>query len=299
MTQNRFPSISVIIPCKGHAAELRTCLTGLCQMAVNVPYETLVVNSNSDPDVRSTVKNFPNIKIIQSNKNLTAGPARNLGVTQAAGNFLAFIDADCIPTNQWLQTAHDELASGAQMVGGPVSDALPFHPIATADNLLQFADLASGRPMGKVEILPGCNLAVRKEAFETVNGFPNAPVIEDSLFTSAIAVRWPNACRFVPEMQVNHRGRTTLNDLWYHQNYFGYVRGIYGFRLKEYQQKLARRWDILPFIILKRLGYIFNRTLMWNPGWLIRNFLFLPLIVFGQFGWAVGFRRGCREALKR
>jgi GT2 family glycosyltransferase len=268
-------------------------------MAVKVPYETMVVDSNSDPDVRRTVQHFQNIKIIQSNKNLNAGLARNLGVTQAAGKFLAFIDADCIPTNRWLQAAHDELASGAQMVGGPVLDALPFHPIATADNLLQFADIASGRPMGKVEILPGCNLAVRKEAFETVNGFPNVPFIEDSLFTSAIAGRWPSACRFVPEMQVNHRGRTTLNGLWYHQNYFGYVRGLYGFRLKESQQKLACRWDILPFIVLKRLKYIFNRNRMWNPELIIRNFLFLPLIVFGQLGWAVGFRRGCREALKR
>lgn len=297
MKQNNYPSISVIIPCKGHAEELRACLTGLHHMDVQVPYETIVVDSNFDPTVRYTVQHFPNIKVIQSKENLNAGPARNLGVTQAAGDFLAFIDADCIPTNHWLQTAYDELARGAQMVGGPVLDALPFHPIATSDNLLQFADLGPKRPLGKAEVLPACNLAVRKEVFETVSGFPNAPTIEDSLFTNAIAKHWPDNCLFIPKMQVKHRGRTTLKELWYHQNYFGLMRGIFGFRVKKYQQILACRWYFVPLIILKRLGYIFKRTYMWNPGLLIRNFLFLPLIVFGQLAWAVGFRQGCRRRL--
>jgi len=101
MKQNNYPSISVIIPCKGHAEELRACLTGLHHMDVQVPYETIVVDSNFDPTVRYTVQHFPNIKVIQSKENLNAGPARNLGVTQAAGDFLAFIDADCTAGPGW------------------------------------------------------------------------------------------------------------------------------------------------------------------------------------------------------
>jgi GT2 family glycosyltransferase len=296
MNINRKPIISVIIPCKGHAAELRTCLTGLNQMAVKVPYEIIVVNSDSDPKVRLIGQHFPNIKIVQGTQNLSAGPARNLGATRATGHFFAFIDADCIPTRLWLQSAYDVLANGARMVGGPVLDALPCHPVAVADNLLQFADLPPGRPMEKVAILPGCNLAVRKKVFEMVKGFPNELFIEDSLFTRAIAARWPEDCRFVPQMQIYHRGRKTLKELWEHQHQFGYVRGNYGFRLKHNQQGLARHWMIMPLIMAKRIGYIFNRTHKWNPGQLIRCYLFLPLTLFGQLAWAVGFRHGCRKA---
>jgi GT2 family glycosyltransferase len=298
MTMNRNPIISVIIPCKGHAAELRACLTGLNQMAVKVPYETIVVNSDSDPKVRLTVQHFPNIKIVQGTQNLSAGPARNLGAARATGHFFAFIDADCIPTRLWLQSAYDALANGARMVGGPVLDALPCHPVAVADNLLQFADLPPGRPMEKAAIFPGCNLAVRKKVFEMMNGFPNAPYIEDSLFTSAIAARWPEGCHFVPQMQIYHRGRKTLKELWDHQRQFGYVRGIYGFRLKDSQQALARHWAIMPLIMAKRIGYIFDRTRKWNRGRLIRYCLFLPPTLFGLIAWAVGFRQGCRKALE-
>jgi len=265
-------------------------------MAVKVHYEIIVVNSDSDPKVRLIGQRFPNIKIVQGTQNLSAGPARNLGATRATGHFFAFIDADCIPTRLWLQSAYDALANGARMVGGPVLDALPGHPAAVADNLLQFADLPPGRPMEKAAILPGCNLAVRKKVFEIMNGFPNALYIEDSLFTSAIAARWPEDCRFVPQMQVYHRGRKTLKELWDHQHQFGYVRGIYGFRIKDSQQGLARHWTIMPLIMAKRIGYIFNRTRKWNPGQLIRYYLFLPLTLFGQLAWAVGFRQGCRKA---
>jgi len=296
MNKNRKPIISVIIPCKGHASELRTCLTGLDQMAVKVPYEIIVVNSNSDSKVRRIVQYFPNIKIVESNENLCAGLARNLGATCAAGHFLAFIDADCIPTRLWLQAAYDELASGAKMVGGPVLDALPCHPVAVVDNLLQFADLPIGRPSGRVEILPGCNLAIPKKVFEMLNGFPNVFFIEDSLFTSAIAMRWPEDCHFVPQMQIYHKGRTTLKELWDHQHQFGYTRGIYGFRIKDSQQRFARLWCMIPLIIAKRIGYIFKRTRRWNPGGLIRDSFFLPLALFGQLAWAVGFRQGCHEA---
>ena len=264
-------------------------------MSADMPWEIIVVDSDSNPDVKNAVRKYPDVKLIQSERGLHAGPARNLGVRASSGDSLAFIDADCIPGSRWLQSAYDELANGALMVGGPVLDALPLHPIASADNLLQFCDLGLDRPKGTVEVLPGCNLAVRKAVFETMNGFPDDKFIEDSLFTSAVAERWPDACIFAPAMQVQHKGRTTLKAFWCHQERFGYVRGFHGFRLKAHQKRLARRWVFVPLVIIKRLVYIFNRAPAWKLTLLIRNLLFLPLVVFGQLAWAVGFRRGCRD----
>jgi glycosyltransferase involved in cell wall biosynthesis len=297
MSEKHFSKISVIIPCKGHATELRNCLSGLSRMVEDVPSEVIVVDSHSDPKVLATVHDFPEIKIIRSNLKLTAGPARNFGAKQSAGSYLAFLDADCIPADSWLKAAYDEMEKGARMVGGPVIDELPSHPIAAADNLLQFADLGPGRPFGIAELLPGCNLAVRKEVFWGLNGFPDSPPIEDSLFTAAVYSCWPGFCRFVPEMRVAHKGRITLNGFWHHQKKFGYARGVYGFRVKTHQQELASKLIFLPLVILKRMIYVFNRTHRWNSDFLIRNYFLLPIIALGQLSWAIGFRHGCRIAI--
>ena len=298
MSERQICKISVIIPCKGHAAELRSCLSGLSRMMTDVPSEVIVVDSHSDPNVLEAVRDFPGVRIIRSDLKLNAGPARNFGVKHSTGSYLAFLDADCIPADCWLKTAYDALQNGARMAGGPVLDELPGHPIAAADNLLQFADLGPDRPSGIAELLPGCNLAVRKEVFWGLNGFRDTPPIEDSLFATAVFSCWPESCVFVPEMRVSHKGRVTLKDFWRHQERFGYARGVFGFRVMAYQQKLASRWFLVPLVILKRMIYVFSRANRWNSGLLIRNFILLPVIALGQLSWAIGFRHGCCAAIR-
>ena len=82
------PLISIIIPCKNHAIELRSCLLGLQRMTVQVPFEVIVVDSANDSQVLSVVQDFPKIILIRSSQNLTAASARNLGVSRAMGDYL-------------------------------------------------------------------------------------------------------------------------------------------------------------------------------------------------------------------
>lgn len=267
-------------------------------MNVDVPYEVIVVDSSYDEDVLAVVKEFDWAEIIRSAEDLSPGPARNLGVVQARGDFLAFIDADCKPDVRWLQTAYDALIGGAQMIGGAVLDAMPEKLISVVDNFLQFADLLPGRPREKVEVLPACNLAVRKEVFEAVRGFPDSLLIQDSLFTSNVAQIWPDECWFVPEMMVAHRGRSTFNGLYQHHKSFGYFRGLYRFRVSKFQQRASRIWVFIPMIVFKRLIYIYHRILKWNRGQFMRYLGLMPIVMYGLWGWAVGFHQGCRDTLK-
>ena len=294
----RSPEISVIIPCKGHASELRDCLEGLSRMTVYVPYEIIVVDSASDPDVAAVVREYKGVKMVRSEYGLSPGPARNLGVSQARGDFLAFIDADCIPATDWLQNAYDSLLEGMQMVGGSILDAMPDQYISVIDNLLQFAELPPGRPRNRVEVLPACNLAIRREAFEEVNGFPDSLLIQDSLFTERVASHWSENCWFVPEMVVAHRGRNSFNGLYQHHKEFGYFRGLHGFRVTQSQQRIASYRIFIPVIVLKRLVFIYRRVLRWNRANFTRYIILLPIVLYGLLGWASGFYKGCREALE-
>jgi GT2 family glycosyltransferase len=289
------PLATVVVPCKGHAKELSLCLASLSRQVTSFPYETVVVDSASDPAVASVASSFPGVRVVRSQGNLRAGPARNVGVRSSRADYVAFIDADCEAGETWLAAAVDQLRRGAAMVGGPVVDGR-WHPIAVTDNLLQFADFRPGRADGPARYFPACNMAVQREAFTAVGGFPefDLDANEDTSLCNRFLRRWPDGLRFVRAMQVSHDGRTGLGEFFKHQSAFGYVRGSLGTHLTERQRRWAARAAMLPAVVLKRLSYLAGRTVRFDPARVPQMVLLLPLIVPGLTAWALGFRRGCR-----
>ena len=293
--QRSFPIATIVVPCRGHARQLASCLRGLEQQVSTSPYEIIVVDSAADPAVATVVGRFPMVFLVRSQLGLLPSAARNLGVSQARGRYLAFTDADCVPEPQWLQSAIEALRAGAKVVGGPVLDALPFHPIAVADNLLQFADFPQKRPDGAASYFPGCNVALGRDEFHQLGGFPHTTLQagEDTLFCEAATARWPDGIRFVQGMRVRHTGRTNFIAFWKHQESFGFCRGALGLKLRTLYKNLGK-WSVMTTpVACKRLSYIVFRTMQWHPVGLVRIILLLPVLLIGLAAWARGFRRGC------
>ena len=292
------PLVTVVVPCKGHARELGRCLESLARQVAGFPYETIVVDSATDSRVASMVARFPDVRLVRSAADLRAGDARNRGVSASCADYVAFIDADCQAEETWLAAAVDELKLGAVMVGGPVLDALPWHPVAVADNLLQFADFQGGREDGPARYFPGCNMALRRSAFAAVDGFPEVSISagEDTALCDRVLRRWPDGLRFVGGMRVRHDGRTGFATFLRHQASFGYARALLGLHLTETQRRWGARAVMLPAVVGKRLSYLTRRSARWDRAGVPRVILLFPLILAGLCAWAVGFRRGCLEA---
>jgi GT2 family glycosyltransferase len=295
--QARHPAISVVIPCWGHASEIAACLRGLARQQTDQPYEVIVVDSAADPAVAKALADFPEVRLVRSHARLFPGGARNLGVKHARADKLAFTDADCVPEPGFVGAAIRALNVENKLVGGPVLHRLPFHPVAVADNLLQFADLGPSRPNGPASYFPGCNLALHRYVFEAVGGFPEITMAgEDTLLCESIAKRWPDRVRFVRDMRVRHTGRTRFRAFCAHQVGFGFARGRLGIMLRPSHRFLGR-WAVMVMpVAFKRFSYIFRRNLQWNPGGLLYVTILSPLLLLGLVVWAVGFRRGLREA---
>jgi glycosyltransferase involved in cell wall biosynthesis len=279
---------------------LEGCLRGLHGQLVEFPYEVIVVDAAADPEVAAVAEGFPKARLVRDASGLLAGDARNLGAGAAHGRYLAFIDADCVPETGWLASALGALQAGVEveMVGGPILDLLPFHPLAAADNLMQFVEFSPARPEGPVSHFPGCNFAVTREIFLQVGGFPAGLAIgEDVFLTSAIAERRPGCVRFLHKMRVRHLGRTGVRAYWRHQETFGYYRGKFGQRLQPFHQRLGA-WPLMgTAVAAKRFTYIVSRAVQWDPRALARLILTLPGLLLGVAAYASGFRRGCREAM--
>ena len=93
------PRVSVVIPTYNHAAFIGTALSSVLAQS-NADWEALVVNNFSTDDTVAIVAGFadPRIRRIDFANRGIIGASRNVGIREARGEFVAFLDSD----DQWL-----------------------------------------------------------------------------------------------------------------------------------------------------------------------------------------------------
>lgn len=164
------PRISVVICTYNGSATLRDCLEGL--LALHYPdYELIVVSDGSTDGSAELARGYEGVQVIETvNRGLAA--ARNTGMEAATGEIIAYIDDDATPDPDWLTHLGKTFASGPYAaVGGP--NVLPPDSGAVA----QCVANAPGGPTHVLvsdrdaEHIPGCNMAIRKDALERIGGF--------------------------------------------------------------------------------------------------------------------------------
>ncbi|WOO40818.1 glycosyltransferase family 2 protein [Rubellicoccus peritrichatus] len=158
------PFYSVVIPTYHRNDLLALCLQRLTQgfQSVDADYEIIV----SDDDRQESAKNelgslFPTVK-------WTIGPGRgpaanrNNGASQASGSWLIFTDDDCLPDPDWLKGFHDSLETY------PSLDVMEGRTIPSDER----CSLSQSAPVNEAGgFLWSCNLSIRRQKFEELNGF--------------------------------------------------------------------------------------------------------------------------------
>jgi glycosyltransferase involved in cell wall biosynthesis len=107
--------VSIVIVSRNRPDALRRCLTGIEQLQ----YDTFEVVVVADPAGIAVAKAMPFAQALKltvfDEPNISA--ARNLGIEQAAGDVVAFIDDDAVPEPQWLNHLLAPAAGAAAMTG--------------------------------------------------------------------------------------------------------------------------------------------------------------------------------------
>lgn len=93
------PSVSVVIPAFNRAGTIGYCLDSILRQTV-LPDEVLVVDDCSSDETVETVMKYPDprVRCIRLQKNSGAQAARNRGIKEAKGEWIAFQDSD----DEWL-----------------------------------------------------------------------------------------------------------------------------------------------------------------------------------------------------
>lgn len=117
------PPVSVVVNTYNRAASLHQTLQGLCRQNYS-NFEVIVVNGPSTDDTMEVLRAHASQIRVGACAHRNLSISRNVGIEMARGDFVAFIDDDAVPDEDWLVDAiaafgpDDEIAG----VGGFVFD---------------------------------------------------------------------------------------------------------------------------------------------------------------------------------
>ena len=166
------PMLSVVLATKGNKTLLlERCLKSL-QKQIFQDFEIILVYSIFPIGLNNLFKDWNLIAIKENGKTLAA--ARNLGVKQAKGDIVAFIDDDAEAPVDWLSKINSTFQQNPSLVclGGPhltPSEESKKNPLRFVEGV--FAESQMRQPVtdrGAVGKIAGCNVSYRKMIFDKV-----------------------------------------------------------------------------------------------------------------------------------
>jgi len=176
------PLVSVIIPTYNRATTIVRAIESVLNQTYK-NFELIVVDDNSTDNTEKVLSHYianSRINYIKLTKNIGGGGARNRGITEAKGEFVAFQDSD----DQWMldklekqmkvfedNTEIDIVFSRIQK-NGDISTAFPKRDITRSQNI--YTELLKDNYIGTVTAV------IRKEKLKEVGGFDQSlPRLQD------------------------------------------------------------------------------------------------------------------------
>lgn len=288
------PELSVIIPSYNSGRKILRCFDALKALEVDAPFEIIVVDSGED-GMGELLERTEGITTVRSADRLYPGTTRNRGALVARGRVLCFIDADCVPSPDWLQKILEaRLDDSRTVVGGAILNGTPESAVGTAEYFSELSGSLPGRPRRGVDFLPGANFAVGADAFREVGGFRDYEKGSDVTFGSDCRARGIQPV-FHPDITVAHYNRTEAQGFLRNQEKLGWGTGNNRALFDLPGSWLARRplaWPLVPLVRFTRICY---RSMRDSAGRRMQLVKALPWILLGSIYFGVGFARGARD----
>ena len=234
--------VSFIIPILNGERDIARCLSSIRHQKVPVEtYEVLILDNGSTDQTQRIVHDLGFDCQVVPNVHVSA--LRNRGVSQAQGNYVAFVDADVELTPDWLQNGLTVFEDTSVVASGCFPSVPPKATwVQRAWDAHQRPGALASTPW-PVPWLPSMNLIVRRNDFLAVSGFNERLVTaEDVDLCYRLRQRGTILCN--PAMQAIHWGEARdLRTFWRKEAWrgIGNLRGVLSHGL---------RWDEFP-----SLGY--------------------------------------------
>jgi len=175
------PVVSVIIPAHNEEDTINKCLTSLENLSYPCDkLEIILINDGSTDETKNVIdQHCQKLNCICiGTSGVGPSKARNLGLKEASGEYVAFTDADCVVDEEWLnELLKGFISEDVAGVGGSQDapdDATEFEgKVHTFLSSMHFICeyMKEGDMIKTVQHVASCNAMYRRSVIEEVSGF--------------------------------------------------------------------------------------------------------------------------------
>jgi glycosyltransferase involved in cell wall biosynthesis len=273
----------VIIACLNGADTLGTQLEALAGQTCPVGWELLVCDNGSSDASIAIAESFrpriPGLRVIDASARPGAGPARNYGVEQARGRWVAFCDADDEVACDWLATMAEALSAHRFVAGRFESHRLNGSRVLRSRPLQQQSELQSSDIGARLPHAGGGNMGIHRDDFLQVGGFdPAIRWLEDTDFS------WRAQLAGVPlvfrnDVVVHVRLRQTFRSMYVQGRQYGLAHALLEERYGPPAPTSSLPSDVPTAAVLRARGarsvvnslidHVIAGRLAWRVGWVV------------------------------
>jgi glycosyltransferase involved in cell wall biosynthesis len=285
--------ISVIIPSYNSWPLIGETLQSLSEQKTSVEFEIIVADCSTDGSDRKIAEMFPSARLLHKDAHDYPGAARNRAIDNAKGEIIAMIDADAKASEDWIDRISLNFETNPDVTGfgGAIENARKESRSARVAHLLEFGGYTPSWNRRKVRMTPTCNLALKKNVFDSARFLEDWFGNEDVLIADHIN-RTKGTIIFDPQMLVCHYTRDSWAAIFDHQKRLGLDTGRTRYQFDLPGSYLAH--NPLAMMLIPSIKYLFllKRVFSYDREYLA-DFLSCNLQVIKALNsFAAGFRDG-------
>lgn len=229
MTSKAAPSISIIVPVYNRPDEIADLLKSLEQQT-DPDFEIVIVEDGStvkcDTQTREYIAKLHLQYFYKENEGRSI--ARNYGIERANGDFLVFVDSDCILPPEYIHNLKEQLLSNpADCFGGPDDAHESFTDLQKGINYSMTSFLTTGGIRGgKIQMekfVPRTfNTGFSRKVYDKVGGFRE--MFSEDIDMSTRIRNAGFSIKLYRSVRVFHKRRVSLKKFWRQVHIFGMSR---------------------------------------------------------------------------
>lgn len=262
---------------------LEQCVLSVQDALSSIESEIIVIDNNSSDDSCEMIRSrFPNIKLIQNSENLGFPKGNNIGVSQAKGDYICILNPDTVVAEDtftkvlaFAKEQHDLGIVGVNLIDGtgkflPESKRgipTPWVAFTKITGLYKifpnskycnryYAQYLQENQTGKVEILVGAFMVMKRDLYNEVGGFDeDCFMYSDDIDLSYMVLKKGKTNYYFSETTVIHyKGESTIKDEKYMKRFQSAMNFFYKKHFKvSFLFSLFMKMGIVFFSILKMI----------------------------------------------
>lgn len=277
---------SVIVPFKNEEKYLKACIEAvLGQQFEREEFELILIDNGSNDRSFEIASKYSDLEILKFH---VPDPylSRNIGALNARGDYLVFLDADCIPESNWLLSFEKAISkSSSGIFLGKLT--LPKEP----SRMLKYSeDYYHSKTQMMAETLPkecayghAGNMSIERKLFNSLGRFNSMPIPGDTeIIHRYLEASSALTIDYVPEAKVKHVEVKSFWESLKKQKIYGELSQIFGqtsnYRVLSFNERISvlkkcitqhqyNLWQTLLLVYSLLVGIVafnFGRLIGWK-----------------------------------